>query len=168
MRVRGYTLLEYMLVLVLMIVGGAIAIPIVNDLYGDMQESEYVQLLQTTVTIARRNYEQSTSYTGLTTNEIIPQLPPKWVMGGTSIRHPLSGYIGVAADGSDPTLMLLTVSVQRDDTCRRALLGAWPYFDRIWVDITAVKTSAGQSMPSEATLAARCTATTHNILIQTD
>lgn len=171
MRARGFTLQETMIVMLLAFLATAVSIPLIRGAYQDLEDGDLAKLLETCIQTVRSNYEQSTSYTGVSAAEVIPHLPQKWVLNTLptpTIRHPLNGSLTIAADGTDPTLFNMTLTVQRDDTCRRVVLAGWPVVDSILVDGTAVKTAAGQAMPTEATLAARCTAAAHNIVLQSD
>ena len=168
MHARGFTLQETMIVMLLAFLAAAASIPLVRGAFNDLDDGDFAKLIETTVQTIRTNYEQSTSYTGVQASEVIPHLPQKWVLNATTIRHPLNGSMTIAADAVDPTLFNLSVTVQRDDTCRRAVLTAWPIIDSILVDGVAVKTAAGQAMPTEATLTARCTAAAHSIVLQSD
>lgn len=170
---RGYTLQEFMIVLLLGALIAAVGIPIAREAYNDLEDADFAKLIELIVQTARSNYEQSSTYTGLAAAEIVPNLPSKWVQSTTTIRHPLNGTIQVSPQTGDTSLILMTVTVQREDTCRRAILAIWPLIDTIRVDTNStggseVKSNAGQAYPTEAVLAARCNAATHTIYLVSD
>ncbi|WP_146152037.1 hypothetical protein [Ahniella affigens] len=164
-----------MIVLLLGALIAAVGIPIAREAYSDLEDADFSKLLELIITTGRSNYEQSTSYVGITKDEIVPNLPQKWILNGTDIRHPLNGTITVAADATDNTRMRLVVSVLRPDTCRRVILTSWPLIDAIAVSnsvlgtgTTDVKTVVGQTMPSEATLTTVCTINTRSVVLLSD
>lgn len=172
---RGYTLQEFMIVLLLGALIAAVGIPIAREAYNDLEDADLAKLVELIIQTGRSNYEQSSSYTGISTAEIIPNLPRKWVLNNTDIRHPLNGVIAVGVDSTDNNRINLMIEVQRPDTCRRAILAVWPlaefiqtYQDNAYGGVTAIKTAAVQNYPTEATLNTACAINKRYIYMQSD
>lgn len=172
---RGYTLQEFMIVLLLGALIAAVGIPIAREAYNELEDADFAKLVELIITTGRSNYEQSTSYVGITKDEIIPNLPQKWVLNGNAIRHPLNGTILVGVDATDNNRMNLMVEVQRPDTCRRVILAAWPlveyiqtYTDNNWGGASTIKTNGTQNLPTEAALTTACALNKRFVYMQSD
>lgn len=160
---RGFTLQETMIVLLIGALVTAASLPIVRHAMTGIEDDDLVQLVHTVIGLVRTEHEQSTTYAGVSTARIAAQLPPKWTLGGTAIRHPLQGSLSVAVDAGDASQFQISLSVQREDTCIRAVRATWPLFDRIRVDGTTLKSASGQAFPAIGTLNSVCTSAAHDI-----
>ncbi len=160
---RGYTLQELLLVMLLGVLITAGGLPLARRAMADMEDKGLVELLSLVTSLVHRDFEQSTSYAGVSTSSLISRVPAQWVLDGNTLRHPLGGALTIAADASDSSRFMISLSVQREDTCERAVMSGWSLFDQIRIDGVSIKTQAMQALPGLAQLAASCSPGPHQI-----
>lgn len=165
---RGFTLQETLLVLLLGVIATAAAMPVVRHSIESVEDAQLAEMLGTIVRVVRDQHAQATTYSGLTTAQVLPRVPASWAFGADAVRHPLSGTIVVAASSADPAQFELTVSVTREDTCNRVVRTSWPLFDAVRVGDAVLKDQAGTPMPTPDALQAVCTSTPHLIRLRSE
>ncbi|MBK8284866.1 MAG: hypothetical protein IPK97_08210 [Ahniella sp.] len=160
---RGYTLQELMLVMLLGVLITASGMPLVRRAMTELEDKDLVQLLSIVISLVHRDFEQSTSYAGVSTANLVSRVPSQWVLDPSTLRHPLGGTLTVSVDAADSGRFVLSLAVQREDTCERAVMSSWPLFDLIRVDGVNIKTQAMQVPPGATQLAAACSPGAHQI-----